>query len=144
MVFGLFHGLCFLPVVLSIIGPSPYYNAGPEGTCTARFDHSTEQVEVSNILLIMRKILNHLFVFAGVTGCSISFYNGKQTYHNGSAETGCVLIKHPEFRFCEQIIYWLTWVFCLTAPVNEQQMTDFLLLCTGRILHVLQLFYGIV
>lgn len=32
VLFGLFHGLCFLPVVLSIIGPSPYYNAGPSGT----------------------------------------------------------------------------------------------------------------
>lgn len=32
VIFGLFHGLCFLPVVLSIIGPSPYYNAGPSGT----------------------------------------------------------------------------------------------------------------
>ncbi|XP_060594980.1 NPC intracellular cholesterol transporter 1-like isoform X2 [Ruditapes philippinarum] len=43
VIFGLFHGLCFLPVVLSIIGPSPYYNAGPEGTGSSRLTSNIEQ-----------------------------------------------------------------------------------------------------
>ncbi|WAR31717.1 LOW QUALITY PROTEIN: PTHD3-like protein [Mya arenaria] len=30
VVYGLWHGLCFLPVVLSLLGPEPYYNAGPD------------------------------------------------------------------------------------------------------------------
>ncbi|KAL4218800.1 Patched domain-containing protein 3 [Mactra antiquata] len=37
VIFGLFHGLCFLPVVLSVLGSSPYYNAGPDGTDTSKY-----------------------------------------------------------------------------------------------------------
>lgn len=29
VVFGLFHGLCFLPVLLSLLGPAPYSHKGP-------------------------------------------------------------------------------------------------------------------
>ena len=45
VVYGLWHGLCFLPVVLAIIGPTPYYNAGPEGTITSAFSPTREQVK---------------------------------------------------------------------------------------------------
>ena len=49
VIFGLFHGLCFLPVVLSIIGPKPYYNAGPEGTESSRLTTNVEKVSVMDI-----------------------------------------------------------------------------------------------
>lgn len=42
VVYGAFHGLCFLPVVLSLIGPDPYYNAGPDGTETQKVSADLE------------------------------------------------------------------------------------------------------
>ncbi|XP_052790875.1 patched domain-containing protein 3-like isoform X1 [Mya arenaria] len=43
VVYGLWHGLCFLPVVLSLLGPEPYYNAGPVGTLTSAFPPTLDQ-----------------------------------------------------------------------------------------------------
>ncbi|KAH3797093.1 hypothetical protein DPMN_150668 [Dreissena polymorpha] len=37
VIYGLWQGIFFLPVVLALIGPSPYFNAGPEGTVTSAY-----------------------------------------------------------------------------------------------------------
>ena len=39
VIYGLYHGLCFLPVMLSLIGPDPYDSA--ESRPTAHHQHSS-------------------------------------------------------------------------------------------------------
>lgn len=48
MLFGLYHGLIFLPVILSILGPDPYPNAFENGT-EYHFDEKGKNVEMQAI-----------------------------------------------------------------------------------------------
>ena len=43
VLFGLFHGLAYLPVVLSWIGPNPYQSSNPHGVKGNEKSHSSEQ-----------------------------------------------------------------------------------------------------
>ena len=68
VVFGIFQGLAFLPVVLSLIGPKPYEDHGEEGeekTNDELFKHKkpTEQVQTQRM-----KSLNDVVIVTDAKG----------------------------------------------------------------------------